>query len=291
MTKLISKPYVARINTISVCNLRCIGCKGNGIKHINESPHVLDVNEYQIAIKKLEKHLLFVILYDEGEPLLNSSIISIIESTAARNIGTVISTNFSLNLDDAFLMQLASSGLSRLIVAFDGISQETYSRYRVGGNINLVKENLVRFNSFRKQNKKFPIIEIQFLDFGYNSEDMQKIKDFGASIDAEIFTRIFGNGPEGPMGYNGDENARRKIGCSYLWSTIDINNDGLVYPCDYGEDYGMEPVGNILKEELDDLWNNKTMIDMRKSFKSYNCNLKSQCCKCPESESALPILR
>src|SRR6266480_4699262 len=70
-TRLMSRPYIARINTYPFCNLSCKGCMGSGRQHTNMSHHIMTTTEYKTIIDNIGNNLLFVILYDEGEPLLN----------------------------------------------------------------------------------------------------------------------------------------------------------------------------------------------------------------------------
>lgn len=75
----------------------------------------------------------YVILWSWGEPLLNPEIYRMIKYCEERNILSVTSTNLNkFSRENA--RDLVESGLDALIIALDGIAEETYSKYRIGGS-------------------------------------------------------------------------------------------------------------------------------------------------------------
>ena len=75
-TKLISQPIVAGVNISPICNPRCPACMG---KAKSVSNHLMSFEEYKYVIDRISRNTLLVILYDEGEALLNQNIYKIIE--------------------------------------------------------------------------------------------------------------------------------------------------------------------------------------------------------------------
>lgn len=289
-----SYPIVARINTYPFCNLRCPGCfgkKGNQLN--NSSRHVMTYNEYKLIIDKLAPHLLFVILYDEGEPLLHNDISKMIKYTASQNISVSISTNFSMPLSDNAIDELVLSGLDKLIVAIDGMSQEVYEKYRVGGSLERVKDNLKRVIAAKKKHGlKYPFIEVQYLNFGYNAHQINEAEKFSYSAGVDHFSTIKAS-PQGGLGQSwGTEADRIKGGCFHLWSVATIDSKGLMYPCDFGEDEGMKPLGSLYHNSLKELWNCSEMKNLRRSFNRKSPYLyDKRCNKCSISTTIPFFLR
>ena len=289
--KLRSYPMVARINTCPVCNLRCPGCMGKG--NPNSSKHTMTFEEYRDIIDKIHENLVLVILYDEGEPLLNKDICKMIRYTNELNVSTSISTNLSLALDDTSIKDLVLSGLDRLRVAMDGMSQEVYEQYRVGGNLDLVQSNLRKIIAIKKKyNRALPVLEVQYLKFPHNAHQLEDARRFARSIGVDEFN-TFRAYPGDLWVENGcSEMDRIKLGCSGLWMTLCINNEGVVFPCDYGKDTGMSPVGSIFEADLAQLWNDSYMQDVRRSLHRKARYFRyGQCKKCPTSQSLPWILR
>ena len=75
----------------------------------------------------------------------------ICDATREAGINAHVSTNFSFTLSDDRLRSLLSCGLSHLSVCVDGLTQESYSKTRVGGRIELVLDNLRRLLQLRRE--------------------------------------------------------------------------------------------------------------------------------------------
>jgi radical SAM protein with 4Fe4S-binding SPASM domain len=289
--KLKSYPIIARINACPVCNLRCPGCMGKG--NPNSSKHIMTIEEYRDIIDRVYENLVLVILYDEGEPLLNKDIYKMVRYTSKLNISTNISSNLSLKFSDKNIEDLVLSDLDRLRVGIDGMSQEVYEQYRIGGNLELVKSNLRKIiTTKRKYNREYPILEIQYLNFGYNAHQIEDAMYFAQSVGVDEFNTFRAYPDDLWVDNECSEIDRVKQGCSGLWMTLYINNDGMVFPCNYGEDTGINPIGSVFKTDLAQLWNDSYMQDLRKSLHRKNKHLKYEHCrKCPISQSLPWILR
>ena len=56
-----------------------------------------------------------------------------------------------MNLSDEKLHKLITSGLGLLHVDIDGLDQEVYEKYRIGGNLSLVFKNLKKAIAIKKE--------------------------------------------------------------------------------------------------------------------------------------------
>ena len=228
----------------------------------------LSLEDYKTIIDKVSDYLLKIVLYDEGEPLLHPNIPEMIAHAASKNIATVISTNLAMELSDDRLKDLLNSGLSHLIIAFDGFTQEIYSKYRIGGELSVVKDNLERLMSM-KGNK--PLVELQFIRFGYNNFQFEDVRKYSESLGIERFPS-FDSIWHPDLKEKRDKSIwqkpdkRRKLGCFDIYSVLDVDSGGFLFPCDHGEDFDFSKLGSLIDDDLNDLWNSSPIVDLRKSF-------------------------
>ena len=95
-----------------------------------------------------------------------------IRLTSDRRIQTLVSSNLSIE-QEHLGEEIVASGLRRLIVSLDGASQGTYQKYRQGGNIELVFNNIQQIILAKKlSGQKSPIIEWQYLVFKHNEHEI-----------------------------------------------------------------------------------------------------------------------
>ena len=60
-----------------------------------------------------------------------------------------------------------------IILSIDGASQETYSKYRVGGNFDKVIENIKRLQAYKqKVNSKYPRLIWGMIGFNWNVREI-----------------------------------------------------------------------------------------------------------------------
>lgn len=276
--RCLSRPFIYRIDPCSVCNLRCPSCES--WQTSTKEKRIMTLEDFKSIIDKIKKYALRVSLYDMGEPLLNKDIYEMISYASKNNISTLISTNFNLFKKDD-IQKLFDSGLTVLEPCLDGFSQEKYSQYRQGGNVEIVKQGLEDVMEYKiKNKKKYPIVDVQVVAFNHIKNELNQIDDFLRGIKVDRITYRQEN-----LGYDNNEISKNKVfkrTCFWLYLGCMIRPDGSFYPC-CGRDFDRFSYGNILKQELRDIWNNKYYKLSRNFFSkkinsSNNNNLKDIPC-------------
>ena len=168
-------PKSAIIDVASVCNLKCPLCPTGAVK-LKLKKGYMTLYDFKKVLDKL-KFIDLVTLSNWGEALLNPEIIDIINY--ARSTGKIVSihSNLSFNYNENFFNSLVASGLEKLTVSLDGVSQKNYSEYRKLGNYDLVIQNLVKLVEAKKNLKKRnPRIIWKFLVNRYNESEIDKAR-------------------------------------------------------------------------------------------------------------------
>ncbi|MGA2616485.1 MAG: radical SAM protein [Thermoguttaceae bacterium] len=280
-----SQPVFLRVCTSDLCNLRCPGCllSQERVSGEDTSKRLMTFELFKRAVHDFVPYVLGVNLYDEGEPLLNRELCDMIRHLRLYHVATNVSSNFSLRLSDQTLEEFVDCGLDRLIVAVDGATQETYSRYRQGASLDLVLYNLRRLSEMQRRRRRCPLrLEIQFIEFEHNRHERTQIAELARDLNAWRFSVVEGSSPEGWRGtdFQGSEAARLARGCYQLWVSAHINSDGSVGVCDYGEDHGMPQIGWAWEYRSAKLRNHPTLTGLRRSFAGCGKNLDSICRRC-----------
>jgi radical SAM protein with 4Fe4S-binding SPASM domain len=272
-------PYTISIEPTSLCNLRCPECPtGSGmIKRENIN---LDLKLYCKFIDEIKSTTLHLMLYFQGEPFLSKDIFEMIKYASDKRIFTVISTNGQF-LDSEMNKKIIQSGLNRLIVSTDGTDQETFKKYRVGGDLNLILEGIKDLVSLKKTNKKkLPEIIFQFLVFRHNENQVRSIKKLGKKsgvnrtwIKSAQIIHPDNGGVKIPLNPNYSRyfldtegkikiKSRLKNQCRRLWRTCVITTDGYVLPCCFDKE-AKYIMGDIKYTGLSEIWNNRKYKEFR----------------------------
>ncbi len=252
-----TSPAFLRVEISRMCNMDCIYCnsKKENLFYPFES--------FKKLVDKFKKYLFVVSLYEIGEPLENKEIVRYIEYAKSKNIGTIISTNLSVERDDSFWESLVNSGLDRMIVAIDGITSETYNKYRRNGDLRLVIHNLKKIIHFKKLNKKSLDIEWQMIDFDWNKDEQADAERYAYKLGCKEFRLI-------PNAYRKrlwkDRKEIRTKNCIHPYISLLVNAYNKVRPCPvvYNVDVS---IGDLNIETVDEVWNGNEVRKIRNSKK------------------------
>ena len=102
---------------------------------------MMSLDLFKRTIDEMGRYLVRLHLYNWGEPLLNKDVYEMIGYAHKHHIVTCVSTNFTV-FSEAAAEKMIASGLDEIILSVDGASQETYEKYRIGGDFNKVVENI-----------------------------------------------------------------------------------------------------------------------------------------------------
>lgn len=253
----------------NLCNLNCPECPtGNKISTIQKG--IMKFENYKKIIDETKKYLIYQMLYFQGEPFLNPELFEMIRYSESNNIYTTLSTNGHY-LTTENNKKIISSGLKKLIVSVDGITQDSYEKYRLGGNLETVLHGIKDLvKTKRELNSKFPKIVIQFIVFRHNENEIYGIKKLSKSLkvnklelkSAQIDykknkwlipnTNHYSRYKEVNSEYIIKNKLKNK--CLRIWNTLVITWDGSIIPCCFDKN-NLFVFGNIHDRNVLLLWN------------------------------------
>lgn len=299
-------PFVLNVEPGNICNLKCPLCP-TGLNEPGAVKGFMDQGIFNKVFDQLKDSLRSINLYSWGEPLLNKNLISMIRRVKDYNdkIRITISTNLNVK-DNALLNDLIASGVDEIIVSCDGSNQESYSRYRVGGNFALVMDNLESLVKYKKELGRDTAIVWNFLVFRHNEKEIDRAavmaKDIGVDFriglmrtsmkdeilksHKEAIARDLDWIPDNPLysAYDKEKLTPRKImkTCRKPWQEISINWDGKVFPCCavYGDQYAF---GDVKAQTIKDIWNNIDFVSARRQILKRNVPVCSICGICRDN--------
>ncbi|MHC4618295.1 MAG: radical SAM protein [Planctomycetota bacterium] len=290
-------PYYLIIDTGNVCNLRCPLCP-TGTREKNMNRQLLKFDLFTKIIDRLYPYVYEVALHNWGEPFLNSDICKMITYCRQKNIGTNLSTN--LNIPDLDVEAIIKSGLEYLVVSLDGTTQDTYSFYRIGGNIDIVFRNIKHIiTAKRNLRTKKPFIEWQYIVMKHNChqiDDARKIAKelgvdlirfiavglpFGTQNARELAEKWFPYIPDEQDGYIEGRFLQQPIRgpCFYLYRSVTINPDGTLAPCCAVWE-SRHSFGDLAHADFSEIWNNDSYQSARALFSRKETSTKTVCSRC-----------
>lgn len=295
---LIGMPWSISVEPTNMCNLSCPECP-TGTKGLSRAKGNIDQSLFDNIIKGAGKKAFFLNLYFQGEPFLNRNLINLIKTAKQNRFFISCATNAHF-ISSENVTEIVSSGLDQLIISFDGTTQESYEKYRVGGNLELVR-NAIRMLVEEKNNQqqKYPIIVLQFLVLKQNEHQISESKLMAKSfkVDRIVFktAQLYDLKQDNPYLPQNPKYSRyiqnpdgtlklKAIGknrCWKMWSSCVITWDGKIVPCCFDKDAAF-CYGNLESNNFEEIW----FGEKSKSFKGRilkNRKAINICTNCTES--------
>lgn len=273
-TVLSSVPYFIKIEPTPNCHLKCPQCQHGKKESKNKENKkmVLSLDNFKKIIDPFADKLFGVSLSHRGEPLLNPFIFQIIAYCHKKNIGTSFPTSFSVKLSHEQIEQIVICGLDHLIVSIDGVTQNIYEKYRRGGNLNLVFENVSALIDAKKRlNSKTPFIEFKFILFQHNHHQLSSAEKISHKMGFDKFTAVLDNSSPSLNDKRNQVKTKKnteKKPCFWPWNSMVIYWDGTVSSC-CARHFNM---GNVFESSINSIWNNEMYEKLRSSFTEQKSN-------------------
>ena len=145
LDELLIFPKYFLIETINRCNARCVMC---GIDFSSKKKTGMDAALFDKITQEIghyKDHVEKVMLYLDGEPLLDKNIslrISKMKQVGVKRVN--IASNASL-LNSKKAEELLNSGLDEIYITIDSLHKEVYESIRIGLSFKTVQYNILQF--------------------------------------------------------------------------------------------------------------------------------------------------
>ncbi|MBM3185195.1 MAG: SPASM domain-containing protein [Bacteroidetes bacterium] len=263
-------PASLSIEPTTACNLGCPECP-SGLKQFTRPTGKIDLNLHQNMLEQVKQSVFYINYYFQGEPFLHPQFLELIKQAKQAKIYTSTSTNAHF-IDQQKAEEIVESGLDRLIISIDGLTQETYEQYRVHGNLEkviLASKELV--SAKRKLQSTTPHLIFQFLAVKPNEHEIPQVFELANEIGidevriktAQLYDYEHGNSlmPENEKysRYIRQKDGTYKIKgspgnhCWRMWSGSVFTWDGKVVPCCFDKD-AKHVLGDITTDPFQSIW-------------------------------------
>ena len=298
-------PTFVSIEPANICQLRCPECPVGMRQYTPDSTHYMPLGVFQYILTQVQTTAHTMQFYFQGEPLLNTHLPEMISRAHQAGLYTIVSTNAQA-LTQEMADALVRSGLNRIIVSIDGFSEESYTAYRVGGDLNKALQGLQFLRQAKNKFRSYIRIELQVLRLRTNEHEWQWIrhnyKELGATHLVFKTAQLYDYENDHPLMPTNERYSRYKKNadgryihkknfelriknfelfspCFRLWSGCVITTTGEILPCCYdkGHHYSF---GNILSFSLRDIFHSKKANNFRQHVLKSQKSRPKMCNNC-----------
>lgn len=276
-------PKYFLIETVNICNARCIMC---GINFDGKKKATISDELFQKIASEIIEHSKYVekvMLYLDGEPLLDKGMedkIKMLKCGGVKNVN--ISSNASL-LTKERAISLMDAGLDEIYITVDSLKKDIYEKIRVGLNFDVVLGNVLGLIELRNSIGSNLKIRVQMIKQELNvDEDIEFLAFWKSKLresDPVVVTKAHNWGSQVDVMKFGDEDVVNQIPCIALWGTFVTHLSGDVPLCcmDSATKY---PIGNLNHQSIKEIWNSEEINRIRRLHLSGNRDAVSICNGC-----------
>ncbi|MGE3550307.1 MAG: methyltransferase domain-containing protein [Geobacter sp.] len=265
-------PKIFSLETSLACDLKCPECAlGGGL--INREKGFMTFDQFKLIADKIRSYCSYLYLHIWGEPLLNKDIVSMVQY-ASSFAKTNLSTN-GISLTPDLAERVICSGVSELIVSIDGVTQEVYEKYRVGGNVEKALDSLAMLQQLNEKHGSKVHIIPQFIAFKHNQHEMETFRHLCSKLGLTAsFKAPYIRKNDSCFSYSDNPRLQRPHfsdiaslkaamkSCNNPRDVFTILLDGSVVACCH--DYEAATCfGNIFEQEVPTIWNSPSYVKFR----------------------------
>lgn len=302
LSRMLRKPIVwgmpisYSIEPTNHCNLKCPECP-SGLGALTRPLGLLKSEDFKKLVDEISKTGFYIQLFFQGEPYINKNLPEMISYAQSKKVYVSISTNGHFvnakNVD-----QVLDNAPDKLIFSVDGLDEESYQKYRIGGTFEQADSGLrALINRKIERGLKKPFVEFQFIVMKQNEHQLDEVKKYckEVGVDKLVFKTMQISSYENALKflptnkkfrrYALDDQSFRikneiKNHCFALWRTSVITWDGRVVPCCFDKDAENE-IGLVNGKSFSEIWRSAKYYNFRKKILD-DRKSESMCTNCTE---------
>lgn len=279
-------PVVIALEASNRCFLNCITCPIPA--HMQREKGDMSLFTFTTLLSQITWRVKKFSWAFGGEPLINKDIWQMIRLATDKGIASKVDTNGMLL--HQYTEEIFWSNLKVLNVAFEGVSQESTSNFRLGYDYKLVMDNIRKITEKKhKDSRKHPIITLNYLVRKDNEDEIEKAIHWAQKLRIDYVTlksinispslwlkddviQAVGSRflPVKNAEFNrylrrfGKWEAKDELSdfCRYIHNSVTITWDGTVLPCCFDFDATMA-CANIHNDTLRHIWRSRKLSAIR----------------------------
>lgn len=275
-------PASYSIEPTNHCNLKCPECP-SGLGALTRPLGLLKFENFKNTVDQIRNTGFYIQLFFQGEPYINKQLPQMIRYARENKIYVSISTNGHFitkkNVDT-----IVNNAPDKLIFSIDGLDEESYQNYRVGGTFEQADAGLRALTRRKKElGIKIPFVELQFIVMKQNEHMLNEVLKYGedTGVDKVVFKTMQISSYENALHFlpsqkkyrrykieDGEFRIKNKLKnhCFALWRTSVITWDGRAVPCCFDKDanYELGMLNGKPGAGLKEIWKSEAYQSFRK---------------------------
>ncbi|MFA5360553.1 MAG: radical SAM protein [Candidatus Paceibacterota bacterium] len=279
------------VDVTQYCNLACIHCPHREfVKSKAFSGAQLDVELHKKLIDEVATDGLGICQYlrysPSGEALLHPKIEKMLEYAAKHSKTKINLTTNGMLLTESKAKKLLDIGVDVFDISIDAFTNETYSKIRINGNLNVTRKNVLNLiNLIKKHNYKSKVV-VSFIEQPLNKEETSDFEKFWKDKGAHyvVIRKLHSaGGAKKEIKKRMDkffQSTPRKP-CVYPWERLVLTPIGTIGFCPVDWEHKSE-IADFKNHTIKEIWQGEYMQKLREAHLKNDFTGFDFCKQCPD---------
>ena len=281
------------LDITEVCNLGCVHCPHPIFKNSNlYGKRFLDPELNAKMVNEVSTdgrgHCQYIRYTSNGEPLIHPLGYKMIQDAVDHSKTFVCLTTNGTIMKEKKTRQLLDSGIHMIDISIDAYRPETYAKIRVGGNLEITRENVLRLLKWVRQGELDTKVVVSFVEQPNNTNEVEDFRRFWKNEGATnvVIRRLHsasgavGNIAE-TMREKQKDNETKRYPCLYPWERLVLDPKGYLAFCPTDWQY-KSTFSDFRKYSIGEAWRGEFMKKLREAHLRNNFSCHGFCGQCPD---------
>jgi MoaA/NifB/PqqE/SkfB family radical SAM enzyme len=279
------------VDATEICNLACVHCPHPGFvasEHYGGRALAPELNVKLVEeVKRHGRGITQYIRYaSNGEPLAHPQIFEMMEYAVRHSGVTVTLTTNGKLLNPQRTRKLLAIGVHVVDISLDAFSAETYSRIRVGGDLNATRANVLELIKLARQSASCLRVVVSYVEQPENARETHAFESFWKNQGAAyvVIRRLHsGSGVKADLAQerrrSNDALVRRP--CLYPWERMVLNARGDLAFCPTDWTHG-SALADYRTTTIRETWQGQAYGRLRQAHLRNDYHCHRFCGQCPD---------
>ena len=271
-------PSQITINITEVCNLECIHCPHPVFKtQPFYKARFLEPELNKKLVDECKGRTKFLRYSSEGEPLIHPKAYEMVQYAVESGTFTTLTTNGTI-LNEKRAKKLLDSGIHMVDISLDAFKNETYAKIRLGGDLQVTRNNVLRLLNWSKTTK----IVVSFIKQDLNADEEDNFRTFWEGHGAIVIVRNQHSAAGSIVDISRllkSKETRRP--CVYPWERTKLSPHGFITFCPADWVRGSDVI-DYRKTTIEETWNGEFYTNLRKAHLTNDFSKHGFCGQCPD---------
>lgn len=286
-------PSQVIVDVTEVCNLECIHCPHPEFKKsVHYTARYLDPTLNAKIVDEVREHgagnTQYIRYSSEGEPLIHPKGYDMIEY-AARNSGVFVTltTNGTI-MNEKRMRRLLDSGVHMIDISIDAMTQETYAKVRVNGDLNVTRSNVINLLAWIRQSGSPTKVVVSFIEQPQNLHETEQFRVYWneQGVDSVVVRRLHsaaGAVIDVARIMRAEQAKEVRRPCVYPWERIVLNPRGYLAFCPADWTHGSS-IADYHETTVVETWKSDYYKKLREAHIGNDYSGHGFCSQCPDWE-------